>query len=229
MTITVVIPAYNEAQRIDKCLDALMKQTVRPDEIIVVDNASTDDTAVRAALYSGVRVVSEPKKGIAHARTAGFDAANTDIIARVDADTIVAPSWVKEVGHYFQTHPDIAAVVGNSGLADISPPGRYWGRWIVQAYRRHHMRQTNVWHLYGHNFALQRHAWLAIRSLLDTDDRRISEDLDLSLALQKHGFRSVYLPSMLAKFYIRHSLTLSKIRHYANTDRQTLEKYRSLK
>jgi glycosyltransferase involved in cell wall biosynthesis len=65
-SISVVIPCRNDAEMLAACLDALAGQTRAADEIVVVDNASTDDSAA-VARAAGARVVPEPRVGIARA------------------------------------------------------------------------------------------------------------------------------------------------------------------
>ena len=64
MKVSVVIPVYNEKKRIKKCLDSLLSQSEKPDEIIVVDNNSTDSTVSIVRKYKGVNLVHEKKQGI---------------------------------------------------------------------------------------------------------------------------------------------------------------------
>ena len=74
MKVSVVIPAYNEEKYIVDCLKALSNQTIAPDEVIVVDNNSTDKTA-SLARQAGAKVITVLEPGITPARTAGFNAA----------------------------------------------------------------------------------------------------------------------------------------------------------
>ena len=71
-TLGVVIPCLNDAALLRRCLAAFADQTVPADEIIVVYNGSTDDSAAVAAEF-GARVVDEPRRGITWATRAGFD------------------------------------------------------------------------------------------------------------------------------------------------------------
>jgi len=94
MTISVVIPAYNEEKCIGACLENVIKYA--PDnlkEIVVVNNASTDKTAEIASKFPKVRVVFEPDKGLTKARQAGLMAAEGDLVAYVDAT-----AWCPAVG-----------------------------------------------------------------------------------------------------------------------------------
>src|SRR5690606_38180984 len=95
--ISVVIPARDDARHLDRCLRALATQTHPPWEVVVVDNASTDDTAAVARAH-GARVVAEPRVGIPAAAATGYDAASGEVIARLDADSVPPPDWVARVG-----------------------------------------------------------------------------------------------------------------------------------
>jgi glycosyltransferase involved in cell wall biosynthesis len=75
VTITTIVCAYNESSLLPACLFSLLAQTRPPDEIIVVDNASTDDTGAVARAIPGVRVIDEPRKGLVVAREAARRAA----------------------------------------------------------------------------------------------------------------------------------------------------------
>lgn len=92
---SVVIPVRNDASYLDRCLRALERQTHPPDEIVVVDNASTDGLAAVLARRPEVRCVREPVRGVAVAAATGYDAARGDLILRCDADSVPAPTWVE--------------------------------------------------------------------------------------------------------------------------------------
>jgi glycosyltransferase involved in cell wall biosynthesis len=112
MKISVVIPAYNEESFLPHLLTSLRQQTFKhPYEVIVVDNNSTDKTAQIAKEY-GAKVVSEKKKGYAHACNAGFAAAKGDIIARADADYVQPKDWLENIWKAFQKDADLIAVGG---------------------------------------------------------------------------------------------------------------------
>ncbi|PIZ98690.1 MAG: glycosyltransferase family 2 protein, partial [Candidatus Levybacteria bacterium CG_4_10_14_0_2_um_filter_35_8] len=81
MTVSVVVLAHNEEKYIKKCLDGLINQEEKPDEIIIVDNNCTDKTIDICKEYS-VRIVQEKTQGIIAARNTGFNAAKYDIISR---------------------------------------------------------------------------------------------------------------------------------------------------
>jgi cellulose synthase/poly-beta-1,6-N-acetylglucosamine synthase-like glycosyltransferase len=123
VTISFVVPAYNEEALIASCLHAILAETSRVGcsaEIIVVDNASTDRTHQVAAAIPGVVIVDEPQRGLVQARRAGCRAARGELIANIDADTMVPPGWLDTVLATFARHPDLAALSGPFVHYDLS-------------------------------------------------------------------------------------------------------------
>ncbi len=126
MKISVVIPARNEEKYLPQTLASLTRLKRKPDEVIVVDNGSTDNTAQDARLL-GARVVSSPDRGVSRARQKGLETARGDIVAYTDADTIVPPDWLTKIEHAL-TRPGVVGVFGNYILAD----GLRWHRFHVR-------------------------------------------------------------------------------------------------
>jgi glycosyltransferase involved in cell wall biosynthesis len=85
LTIATIVCAYNESRLLPGCLYSLRAQTRPPDDILVINNASTDGTGAVARAVPGVRVVEEPDKGLVVAREAARRAVQADIVAYVDA------------------------------------------------------------------------------------------------------------------------------------------------
>ncbi|MBI2335798.1 MAG: polysaccharide deacetylase family protein [Deltaproteobacteria bacterium] len=110
--ISVVIPAFNEERHIENCIRSTQNQDYPGVyEIIVVDNASTDQTQVKAANL-GVKVVHEPKRGLCAARQAGLEASQGEIIAYIDADSLAPSNWLKDIAIKFQEDPKIVGISG---------------------------------------------------------------------------------------------------------------------
>jgi glycosyltransferase involved in cell wall biosynthesis len=123
VTISFVVPAYNEEKHIARTLTAIIAETRRSGcttEVIVVNNASTDATAALAASFPEVIVVDEPIKGLVQARRAGFLRASGELIANVDADTIVTEGWLGRVLGEFRRHPGLVALSGPYIYYDVS-------------------------------------------------------------------------------------------------------------
>ena len=123
MKLSFVIPAYNEQEYLSKCLGSIIDQKLSVScevEIIVVNNASTDHTKEIALKFPGVRVIDEPRKGITFARQAGFAASTGDLIANVDADSILTPGWIAAVTAWFGKKKDLVALRGPLIYYDFS-------------------------------------------------------------------------------------------------------------
>jgi len=132
MTLSFVIPAYNEENYIRDCLEAILKQKnelspeeARNIEIVVVNNASTDQTAAIVKKYPEVKLVDEPTKGILFARRAGFVASTGELVANIDADTCITPGWMRRVLDEFARDPRLVALSGPFIYYD-APPSVLW-------------------------------------------------------------------------------------------------------
>ncbi len=115
MKISFVIPAYNEENYLGECLESIKNAELDSScdiEIIVVNNASTDSTGKVADSFEGVKVVNEPRKGLLFARQAGFKAADGELIANIDADTILTRDWIKTVAQEFAGDKKLVALSG---------------------------------------------------------------------------------------------------------------------
>lgn len=96
-TVAVVIPCHNYGQYLGECLESVLAQTYPPDEIVVVDDASTDDSAAVAERYAGrgVRLIRfETNQGVAAARNAGIDATTAAYLVCLDADDLLDARYV---------------------------------------------------------------------------------------------------------------------------------------
>ena len=203
-TVGIVIPAYNEEDTIRACVTAALGQTVPADEIMVVDNRSTDATAaILDDLMvqhpdAPIRVLrQESAQGITPTRNMGFDAVTSDIIGRIDADTLLEPDWVEQVAKVF-TDPTVHAATGPVIYYDM-PLRRYMARADDTARKAMFRLAKSYSFLFGTNMALRREAWQAIRDevCLDPEDL-MHEDIDLSVHLYDQGLKAVYSSQMVA-------------------------------
>jgi len=182
-TISVVIPCYNDALFLTVCLTALAAQTRPADEIIVVDNLSTDASAA-IARAAGVRVVTAATSGIWPAAATGFDAAGGDVIARLDADSIPPADWLARIDGAFAASPEVDVITGPGDFYDCSPTVAGLGRVL---YIGGYFWAIGLWlggsPVFGSNFAIRRDTWREVRERVHRDRGDIHDDLDLSLHL----------------------------------------------
>lgn len=182
--VSVVIPALNDSPMLANCLRALAAQTRLADEIIVVDNGSTDDTAA-VALAAGALVIEEPLRGIFPATAAGFDAASGDLLARLDADSVPPADWLERIVTAFENDPHLAALSG---------PGDFYGsnafvHWVAEnLYIGGYIWFVGwlVGHapLFGSNLALRKGTWARLRTTVHRSMREIHDDLDLAIHIE---------------------------------------------
>lgn len=96
-TTAVIVLARNEAERIDRCLEALLAQSHPPDCVVIVDHGSRDGTAARVKAHRDDRfllLTADPRSGIAAARNAGIAASDAEIVFFTDADCAPHRHWL---------------------------------------------------------------------------------------------------------------------------------------
>lgn len=182
-TISVVIPAYNDALLLERCLAALAAQHRPADEIIVVDNASTDTTA-SVAQNGGARVVGEPARGIWPAAATGYDAATGDLLARLDADSVPPVDWLLRIESKFALTPDVDVVSGPGDFYDGNRVAAVLGGTLyIRGYFWLMRLWLTQWPVFGSNFAMRRSVWLGVRADVHRTRSDVHDDLDLSFHL----------------------------------------------
>ncbi|GAA3171187.1 glycosyltransferase family 2 protein [Nonomuraea roseoviolacea] len=111
-TVSLVIPCYNAARTLRLCLEAVAAQTRRPDEVVVVDDASGDDSTAIAAEF-GCRVIRLPEnRGVSAARNAGVAGTTGDIVFFLDSDVALRPDAVANAVGILERHPEYGCVYG---------------------------------------------------------------------------------------------------------------------
>jgi glycosyltransferase involved in cell wall biosynthesis len=191
MTIAVIVCAYNEARYLPACLHSLLAQTRPPDEIIVINNASTDETGAVARAVPRVRVLDEATRGLVVARETARLATQADVVAYVDADCRAPLQWLERVEARFTNRPAVIAVTGPYRFYDWDWTGRalirlYDGIVAPPTHFLVHQTLRLGAILYGGNFAVRRDALAAIGGF----DRTIEfhgEDTNLGRRLTPLG------------------------------------------
>jgi glycosyltransferase involved in cell wall biosynthesis len=107
--VSVVVPAYNSARELRECLPALVRSIPPPLEIIVVDDASTDDTSTVAAEHGAVVLRLARNSGPGVARNTGSCAARGDVVFFVNADVVVMAEAIGRVIRTFEDDPGLPA------------------------------------------------------------------------------------------------------------------------
>jgi glycosyltransferase involved in cell wall biosynthesis len=184
LTVSIIIPVYNEEDYLGLCLDSIAQQSVKPFEVIVVDNNSTDASVDIAKGYPFVTVISEKRQHQAFAQYKGFCAAKGDIIGRIDADTILPEDWVERITIGFQSNAHTLAFTVWGNPYDVVM--RRFGKIIHQTYNKLAYMIAGQILMWGSSCAFRRSGWDLVQSevFLRGD---IWEDFDLAFCLYKHG------------------------------------------
>lgn len=193
MKLSFVIPAHNEEALIPACLGSISGEigaNLCEAEVIVVNNASWDKTKMIARSFPGVLVVDEPRKGLARARSVGFSHSTGDLIANIDADTVLPHGWVKTVLDEFRLNGDLVALSGPCIYYDLPRVARglariyyFLGLGLHVIYHRI-LRKGAV--LQGGNFVVRRWALEGIGGYDEQFDF-YGEDTDLGWRIQRLG------------------------------------------
>ncbi|MBI2008954.1 glycosyltransferase [Candidatus Saccharibacteria bacterium] len=193
LTLSIIIPAYDEEDYIGACLDSIVAQTVKPLEVIVVDNNSTDKTVQIAQRYPFAKVLHEKRQHQVFAQAAGFNAARGDILGRIDADSILPKEWVEKVTAAFVADQKLVAVTGGADPYDV--PIRWAGSAIFHGYIFLAGLIGGQRMLFGSNCAVTASAWRKIKNkvLMRPD---IWEDYDMAFCLKPYG-KIGYIPDNL--------------------------------
>jgi len=115
LSISVVIVTLNRAELLQDALVSLVRQERQPDEVIVVNNGSTDNTKEIVLSFRNklkIKYIYEGQRGIPHARNAGIGNATKDIIAFIDDDCVADKNWLKYLEIPFIKDPHIGTVGG---------------------------------------------------------------------------------------------------------------------
>lgn len=198
-TVSIVIPAYNEADTIERCLLSCIKQTSKPFEIIVVNNLSTDETVSvvrRIKRQYGeqvpIRLLQQSQaQGITPTRNYGFAHAKGDVIGRIDADSILTPKWVTAVRRTFKDK-SVDAATGPVLYHDM-PAQRVGFKADEQIRSGLDKLARGHKFLFGSNMAVRKSSWEQIvDELCVDDDDRMHEDIDIALHMYLRGMNIKY-------------------------------------
>ena len=210
MRLSVIIPVNNGGETFGHCLDALARSIRAADELIVVDDASTDESSVMA-VNAGCRVINldASARGAARARNAGAREATGDILVFVDADVAVHEDTLGRIEAHFREHPEIAALFGSY---DDNPPDRS----IVSLYKnlQHHYvhqkgkRETfTFWTGCG---AVKKSVFVSTGGF---DERRekhgrpLMEDIEFGMRMVKKGYVIMLFPDVQVTHFKKWTLT----------------------
>ncbi len=201
--VSIIIPAYNAGRYLAQTLDSVMDQTFHDWECIVVNDGSKDDTAGIAAMYCGrdarFRLMERENGGIAAARNTAVAAAKGEFLLPLDADDLIAPSYIEKAVAVFDARPDVRLVYCRA---------RFFGavekEWPLPEYSYDRLVHTNCIFC----TSLFRRADAEAAGLYDESFRNGYEDWDFLLRFLKKDSVTVRIDEELF-FYRQHAGTSS--------------------
>jgi poly-beta-1,6-N-acetyl-D-glucosamine synthase len=193
--LTVIVPAYNEAETIADTLRSLQRQTVRPDRILVVDDCSTDATA-EVASSLGVTVLRPPRNtgSKAGAQTFALDRVETAMVMAIDADTTLAPDAIERLLPAFDDE-EVAAACGfvlPRRVRTLWERGRYVEYMLAFGFFKRVQDHYGKPLISSGCFSIYRTAEL--RALGGWSTRTLAEDMDLTWTMYRTGRKVRFLP-----------------------------------
>jgi poly-beta-1,6-N-acetyl-D-glucosamine synthase len=215
--ISVLIPAHNESDVLRECLDAIRGQTLAVDEVIVVADHCSDDTADVARSYGAV-VIETEQRAKAASQDIGLPHVRGEILVCIDADTVIAPDVVEKFVAELQGGADATCAnmlpmpqqrgfwVANRRFAYAL--GRYWWRWCQAEVGR-------LVVLSGCAYALRTET---VRAIGGFPGQLITCDMDLTWSLYAAGYRTTFCHNACAYTYDPETFTVytKQVRRWAS-------------
>jgi len=227
--ITVAIPAHNEAAFLPDAVRSVMEQSLAREayEVLVIDNASTDETVAVMALLleefaedakaGRLRLISEMRPGLSHARNRALAEARGEFLALLDADAVATPGWLGGLEKAFSRSEGIVAVGGAIYVRWDHPQPGWWDERLAEAFNYYDRggeghRLEYPRYPYGTNLALRVEAARKAGGFLEGLGRKgrqllAGEDGEMCLRLEKGGGEVWYAPGAL----VYHRTTESRL------------------
>ncbi|WP_051911350.1 glycosyltransferase family 2 protein [Methylomicrobium agile] len=209
-SVTVIIVNWNSGVLLDRCVAQLAEQSLKPDHILIIDNASTDGSVDFIPAIPGVTIQKLVKNiGFAAANNLALSVCNTEFLALLNPDAFPEPAWLEQLLAAAKTYPDVSAfgskqlIYGSDDLIDgigdvYHCSGLVWRR-------GHRCPQSDFEELPHEIFspcacaALYRREALQTVGGFDEDYFCYAEDIDLGFRLRLAGYKAMYVPSAVVR------------------------------
>jgi glycosyltransferase involved in cell wall biosynthesis len=197
-SLAVIIPAFNASRTISQCLQSVLRSGISKDNVVVVDDGSTDSTLVIARQF-GVKVVQQSRSGPARARNLGVRMVDADILFFLDSDCTLAVDALDRVVQFFAENRQIDALIGS--YDDLPAESNYLSQYKNLMHHRVHQDSAGhtqtFWSACG---AIRREAFCAIGGFEEGFSDASVEDIHLGYRLRDAGFLTVLDP----RIQVRH-------------------------
>jgi glycosyltransferase involved in cell wall biosynthesis len=202
MKISIVIPCFNAAENLPQVISALNSQSIKPNEIIIADDGSTDNTKniinYFAKLKKNIKYCWQKNAGPAKARNFGAKKANGEIIVFIDSDCIPEKNWLKEMISPFKDKA-VGGVQGTYKTKQTGLIARFVQVEIEERYEKMKKAQkegTLDW-IGSYSAAYRTEAYKKLNGFDETFPIASGEDPELSYRLKKSGYNIVFNPNAI--------------------------------
>ena len=209
-TVTVIIVNWNGGALLAQCVQHLQAQTVQPDQILLIDNASTDGSLQHLPAVDHLTVQRmDSNLGFAAANNHAIAQCHTEYVALLNPDAFAAPDWLEQLLQAARAHPQ-AAAFGSRQLCHEDPTlldgiGDCY-HWSGMAWREGHGKPQQARHLIESEIfapcaaaALYRRTALVAAGGFDESYFCYMEDVDLGLRLRLAGHTARYVPTAVVQ------------------------------
>jgi len=199
MKVSVIVPAYNEAENIGRCLASLSHQTIPRSEyeLIVVDGGSSDATVAEAEPLCDLVFVQESER-VGGARNDGVARAIGPIVATTDADCIVPPDWLEVILAGFNRYPDAVQLYGPVDPIERTFKNRV-SLTLANTFARAGYYTRTFYYTLGCNTAFRKDAFIRAGMYRCVD---AGDDLEIARRMARYG-RVVFENRMRVGFSMR--------------------------
>jgi len=208
--ISVLIPCYNQAENIKNVVEALRQQTTQPDEIVVVDDASQDESAAILKSLPVKLICHVQNRGLSATRNTAIQAASGDILVLIDADAVPEKHLIEVLlDGYHQKPNDKLGGVGGQGIE--CKLETVYDRWRAQHASQNFgaKPRDRVPYLFGLCMSFTREALEKVGGFDPFFSETCGEDVDIGIRLRRAGYWLRYRPDAIV--YHQHSDTRERL------------------
>jgi len=196
LNLSIIVPMYNSRDTIERCLKSIFAQSSEVKfEVIVVDDASTDDSPALAKKFPVNLVSLKNNLGAGSARNRGAREAKGEVLVFVDSDVELEHGSLKRIENFFKNNPDYAAVVGNY---TVLPSAKN----ICAVYHNfftvyhHDLSSGDIEWFWGALSAIRKNIFEQLSGFREQYPGASAEDIELGYRLSESGFKIKYLPEL---------------------------------
>ena len=186
---SIFIPVYNAEKTITEVLDSINAQSIPFDEIIVINDCSTDKTINYLESFKNLKIFSNSEnKGLSFCRNIGIKNSKNDVVASIDADVVLDKFWLEKVSFHLK---DNVTMCG--GNLEEKYTNNIYNKWRSIYYKQNWGNQNivNPAFLFGCNTIQKKAAWEKIKGY-DESLKLNGEDIDYSFRLRREGHDLFY-------------------------------------